>query len=90
MSPLPHDPRYVTIPVTDYAWLLACYWSPLSGMHDVAANLVAEWGHDPADHPQLVDEMELELSGALIETAADLMRDRGLPDLRVEPAPATS
>ena len=70
---------------SDYEWLTACYWSPLSGMRDLAANLVAEWGHDPAAHPALVDEMELELSGALIDAAADLMRDRGLPDLRVAP-----
>lgn len=82
------DPELVTIRRSDYEWLNACYWSPLSGMHDVAANLVAEWGHDPADHPELADDMELELSGALIDTAADLMRDRGLPDLRVEPVTA--
>ncbi|MEV4227288.1 hypothetical protein AB0J81_09290 [Streptomyces bobili] len=78
--------QYVTLPRSDYEWLVGCYWSPISGMHDLAAKLVAEWGHDPADHPELVDVLELELSGALIETAADLMRDHGLPDLRVEPA----
>ncbi|NGO40645.1 hypothetical protein [Streptomyces ureilyticus] len=66
-------------------WLRACYWSPLSGMRDVAANLLIEWGHRPEDHTELLDEMEIELSGALIETAADMMRDRGLPDLRVQP-----
>ncbi|MCX4405931.1 MULTISPECIES: hypothetical protein [unclassified Streptomyces] len=75
---------FVTLPRSDFEWLLACYWSPLSGMHDVAENLLIEWGHDPAGHPELVDAMELELSGALIETAADVMREHGLADLRVE------
>lgn len=79
-------PEHVTLKRSDFEWLRACYWSPLSGMRDVAKTLLAEWGHDPAEHPELVDEMEIELSGALIETAADLMRDRGLRDLRVEPA----
>lgn len=80
----------MSAPPSDFEWLRACYWSPLSGMRDLAAKLVAEWGHDPADHPALVDELELELSGALIDTAADLMRDHGLPDLRVEPAPVAA
>ncbi|CAL9665915.1 hypothetical protein SUDANB145_07159 (plasmid) [Streptomyces sp. enrichment culture] len=70
--------------LTPDEWLRACYWSPLSGMRDVAVALIAEWGHDPSDHPQLVAEMEVELSGALIETAADLMRARGLRDCRVD------
>ncbi|MFI0901781.1 hypothetical protein [Streptomyces sp. NPDC020983] len=75
----------MTPPRDDAAWLRACYWSPLSGMRDVAANLLIEWGHRPEDHPALLHEMEVELSGALIETAADVMREHGLPDLRVEP-----
>ncbi|MFJ4637541.1 hypothetical protein ACIP69_18190 [Streptomyces hygroscopicus] len=85
MAALPHNPQYVTLPRKDYEWLLACYWSPMTGMRDVAVDLLAEWGHDPADHSELLDEMEIELSGALVDTAADLMRDRGLPDLRVTP-----
>ncbi|MFF3958782.1 hypothetical protein ACFYY1_37100 [Streptomyces sp. NPDC001890] len=79
------DPAYVCLPRSDYEWLRACYWSPLSGMRDVAANLLIEWGHRPEDHPKVLDEMEIELSGALIETAADVMRGRSLPDLRVQP-----
>jgi hypothetical protein len=75
-------PAYVTLPRKDYEWLSACYWSPLTGMRDVAASLLVEWGHDPADHGWLLDEMEQELSSALVETAADLMRDSGLRDLR--------
>jgi hypothetical protein len=71
---------------TTIQWLRACYWSPLSGMRAAAENLLIEWGHDPADHPVLVDLMEIELSGALIETAADVMREHGLKDRRVEPA----
>lgn len=74
----------MTLP-DDVAWLRACYWSPLSGMRDVAANLLIEWGHRPEEHPQVLDMLEIELSGALIETAADVMRQHGLPDLRVEP-----
>jgi hypothetical protein len=85
---LPHDPNYVTLARSDYDWLNSCYWSPISGMRDVAENLLIEWGHDPAAHPALLDAMELELSGALIETAADLIRDHGLRDHRVEPAAA--
>ena len=85
---LPHNPDYVTLPVKDHEWLLACYWSPMTGMRDVAVDLLTEWGHNPADHPALLDLMEIELSGALIETAADVMREHGLPDLRVEPASA--
>jgi hypothetical protein len=81
-----HDPNYVILGRREYEWLLACYWSPMTGMRDVAANLLIEWGHTPADHSALLDVMEIELSGALIETAADVMRDHGLPDLRVEPA----
>jgi hypothetical protein len=78
----------VTQLCSDFEWLRACYWSPLSGMRDVAENMLVEWGHDPADHPELLALMEVELSGALSDTAADLMRDHGLPDLRVEPSPA--
>lgn len=83
---LPHDPDYVTLPVKDFEWLAATSWSPMTGMRDVAVNLLIEWGHAPADHPQLLGAMEIELSGALIETAADVMREHGLRDLRVEPA----
>lgn len=83
---LPHDPRFVTLERSTYEHLSACYMSPLSGMRDLAAVLLAEWGHDPEDHSELLDEMEIELSGALVETAANMMRDHGLPDLRVTPA----
>jgi hypothetical protein len=77
--------EYVTLGRRDYEHLKACYLSPLSGMRDLGAALVAEWGHDPAVHPELLAALEVELSGALVETAADLMRDHGLRDLRVEP-----
>lgn len=80
------DPNYVCIERSRYEWLLACYWSPMTGMRDVATNLLIEWGHTPADHSQLLDVMEIELSGALIETAGDVMREHGLRDLRVETA----
>lgn len=79
---------YTVIEQKQLDHLRAHYFSPLSGMRDLAAGLIDEWGHDPADHPDLLDEMEIELSGALIETAADLMRERGMPDLRIEPARA--
>lgn len=78
----------VAITRGEYEHLCAHYFSPLTGMRDLAAGLIAEWGHVPEEHPELLADMELELSGALIETAADLMRDRGLPDLRAEPARA--
>lgn len=81
---------YTVIEQKQLDHLRAHYFSPLSGMRDLAAGLIDEWGHDPADHPALLDEMEIELSGALIETAADLMRDGGLPDLRVETARAVT
>ncbi|CUW31733.1 MULTISPECIES: hypothetical protein [Streptomyces] len=85
-----YDPDYVTIPRSTYEHLSACYLSPLSGMRDLGAVLVREWGHDPEQHPDLMDELEIELSAAHIETAADLMRQHGLRDLRVEPAPASA
>lgn len=87
MTALP--PGYTLIEERALAHLREHYFSPLSGMRDIAAGLLDEWGHDSADHPELVAQMEVELSGALIETAADLMRDAGLPDLRIEPAPTT-
>ncbi|WP_406002391.1 hypothetical protein [Streptomyces sp. NBC_00829] len=59
-------------------------FSPLSGMRAIAAGLLDEWGHIPDDYPELPDLMEVELSGALVETAADLMRDHGLNDRRIE------
>lgn len=76
---------HVGLPRDEFEWLRACYWSPMTGMRDVAANLMVEWGHRPEDHPEVVDALEIELSGALIETAADVMREHGLPDLRVQP-----
>ncbi|MBD0844247.1 hypothetical protein [Streptomyces sp. TRM68416] len=79
------DPAYVCLPRGEFEWLRACYWSPMTGMRDVAANLLAEWGHRAEDHPEVVDALEIELSGALIETASDVMREHGLPDLRVQP-----
>ncbi|MFE3601356.1 hypothetical protein [Streptomyces sp. NPDC059142] len=79
------NPAHAVLLRSDHEWLKACYWSPLTGMRDVATNLLIEWGHRPEDHSKLLDDMEIELSGALIETAADLMRDRGLLDLRVTP-----
>ena len=82
------DPNVVCLDRTRHEWLIACYWSPLTGMRAVAANLLVEWGHAPVDHPALLDVLEIELSGALIETAADVMREHGLRDLRVEPVPA--
>jgi hypothetical protein len=85
-----HDPAYVCLPRGEFEWLRACYWSPMTGMRDVAANLLIEWGHRPEDHPEVVDELEIELSGALIETASDVMREHGLPDLRVQPEAATA
>lgn len=80
-------PGYTLIKQSTLAHLEAHYFAPLSGMRAIAAGLLDEWGHDSADHPELVAQMEVELSGALIETAADLMRDAGLHDLRTEPAP---
>jgi hypothetical protein len=84
MSHLPPD--YTVIHRADLDHLRACYMSPLSGMRDLGAVLVREWGHDPDRQPELMSVLEVELSGALVETAADLMRDHGLRDLRVEPA----
>ncbi|MFD5938301.1 hypothetical protein [Streptomyces griseus] len=83
------SPGYSVIKTSTLAHLDAHYFAPLSGMRDIAAGLLDEWGHDSADHPELVAQMEVELSGALVETAADLMRDAGLRDLRIEPAPTT-
>ncbi|MFJ3984367.1 hypothetical protein [Streptomyces fungicidicus] len=80
---IPHD--YVTLPRSTYEHLNACYLSPLSGMRDLGAVLVREWGHNPDDYPELMDALEIELSAAHVETAADLMREHGLRDLRVEP-----
>ncbi|MGW4438014.1 hypothetical protein ACWELO_20005 [Streptomyces sp. NPDC004596] len=60
-----------------------CYWLPMNGMRDVAANLLVEWGHRPEDHTEVVDALEIELSDALIETASDVMREQHPPDLRV-------
>ncbi|WP_428957852.1 hypothetical protein [Streptomyces sp. cg35] len=82
--PFPED--HVALPRSLYEHLSAHYFSPLSGMRDLAAGLLDEWGHRAEDHPELVSVMEVELSGALIETAADLMREHGLPDLRVQKA----
>jgi hypothetical protein len=79
---------YVLIEATRLNHLNACYFSPLAGMRDLAAGLVDEWGHDPDEHPELMDLLEVELSGALVETASDLMRGHGLRDLRVEPVTA--
>ncbi|MFJ9029779.1 hypothetical protein ACIRQP_14845 [Streptomyces sp. NPDC102274] len=69
----------------EYDHLRDCYLSPLSGMRDLGAVLVREWGHDPDEHPELLAQLEVELSAAHVETAADLMREHGLRDLRVEP-----
>ena len=77
---------YVLIEKKALDHLNSCYLSPLSGMRDLGAVLVREWGHNPDDHPQLMAELEVELSGAHVETAADLMREHGLADLRVVPA----
>ncbi|MEU0317081.1 hypothetical protein [Nocardioides sp. NPDC006273] len=81
-------PGYTLIETSRLAHLNDCYLSPLSGMRDLGAILVREWGHDPAGHPELMDELEVELSAAHIETAAGLMREHGLRDLRVEPISA--
>jgi hypothetical protein len=62
------------------------YFAPLSGMRAIAAGLLDEWGHHPDDHRELLDLMEIELSSALVDTAADLMCDHGLSDRRTEPA----
>ena len=76
---------YVTIRRDEYEHLRDFYLSPLSGMRDLGAALIREWGHNPDDYPELIAQMEAELSGAHFETAADLMREHGLRDLRVEP-----
>ncbi|MFI8254110.1 hypothetical protein [Streptomyces filamentosus] len=88
MTDLPRG--YVLIEASLLAHLTDCYLSPLSGMRDLGAVLVREWGHDPADHPALMDVLKGELSAAHVETAADLMREHGLRDLRVEPIPASA
>lgn len=80
---------YTTVRQDELDHLRAHYFSPLSGMRALAAGFIDEWDHDPADHPELLAAMEIELSGALVETAADLMRDHGLRDFRVEPRPTT-
>lgn len=80
-----NDPEYVILPRSMYEHLSDFYLSPLTGMRDLGAVLVREWGHDPEQHPELMAELEVELSGAHVETAADLMREYGLRDLRVEP-----
>ncbi|MFD5910277.1 hypothetical protein ACFWHL_16320 [Streptomyces massasporeus] len=81
------DPHgYVTLRRDEYEHLRDFRLSPLSGMRDLGAALVREWGHDPDEHPALMVELEVELSAAHVETAADLMRQHGLRDLRVDPA----
>ncbi|MFI1203508.1 hypothetical protein ACH4VR_29445 [Streptomyces sp. NPDC020883] len=78
-------PEDAAIRRDELRYLQQHYFSPLSGMRAIAAGSLGEWGHNPDDHPELLDLMEVELSGALVETAADLMRDHGLRDRRTEP-----
>lgn len=77
-------PEYTAIRHDELKHLRQHYFSPLSGMRAIAAGLLDEWGHNPDDHSELLDLMEVELSGALVETAADLMRDHGLSDRRTD------
>ncbi|WP_193487597.1 hypothetical protein, partial [Streptomyces anthocyanicus] len=60
----------VTLRRDEYEHLRDFRLSPLSGMRDLGAALVSEWGHNPVDHPELIDALEIELSGVHIETAA--------------------
>ena len=79
-------PGYTLIEQKALDHLNAFYLSPLSGIRDLGAVLVAEWGHDPEAYSELLDALEVDLVEAMTETAADLMRERGLTDLRATPA----
>jgi hypothetical protein len=68
-----------------YEALRRQYFSPLNGVRNLAADFMQEWGHDPAEHGELLDCMAEEITEAMIEASAETMRQHGLKDLRVEP-----
>lgn len=80
------DPSLAVISRDMYERLKRHYFSPINGIESLAEELVREWGHDPAEHEGLVQSMGEEMAAALMEAGGDVMRERGLKDLRVEPA----
>lgn len=60
------------------AALLEHWISPLNGLREVWADLVIQWGYDPADYPALIDELEMACWEAASETAYEVMREHGL------------
>lgn len=80
------DPSLAIISREEYESLRQHYFSPLDGVRDLAADLVREWGHNPAEHDTLLDSMAEDLAEAIVEAGAEAMRKYGLKDLRVEPS----
>lgn len=78
------DPSLAIISREEYENLKQHYFSPVNGIRDLAADLLREWGHDPAKHDTLLDLMAEEITEALIEAGSDTMREHGLKDLRME------
>jgi hypothetical protein len=59
-------------------WLHRQYWSPLSGLRDLARALVADWEYDADEYPAMLDELEQALGEAIVDTAQEIMREHGL------------
>jgi hypothetical protein len=68
----------ITVDRDIYEHLEKFYFSPLSGCRDLAKSFIADWGYDPAEHEEAVDELDLALCESALETAYTVMREHGL------------
>lgn len=53
-------------------------WPGLGGIRDVARSALESHGYDPAEHHETVAELETALGEAILDTVAEIMRERGL------------
>jgi hypothetical protein len=69
-------------------WLNRNASSPLNGLRNIAADLVEEWGYNPAEHPGLMDALEMACWEAFSDTAREVMREHGLTSPDDQPVSA--
>ncbi|MFI7642946.1 hypothetical protein [Nonomuraea sp. NPDC049400] len=66
-------------PCTRRHWHCGPECGTVSGHFPVdAASFVEEAGYNPQDHPKLVIELDFALREAVVDTAAEVMREHGL------------
>ncbi len=52
---------------------------PISGLSGVAAELMRHLGYEPAEHPDVLHELEQAIGEEMLDVGRDVLAERGMP-----------